>query len=121
MAAEVVAASGEDRRPSFILDEEEEMESVQAPLASKEATDDESLMGSEFGEVADDDEKIFINVGGARHETLLSSLKNKPRTRLCTLAKRHRQGSRREYFFDRHPGVFSAVMDYYRSGQPLSN
>jgi hypothetical protein len=65
----------------------------------------------------DDEEKVVINVGGQRHETLISSLTAKPNTRLGRLALKHKPGVKEEYFFDRHPEVFSAIMDYYRSGE----
>ena len=61
--------------------------------------------------------QIVINVGGIRHETLVSTLLAKAGTRLHHLAKHHVRGTAREYFFDRHPGVFSTVMDYYRGGE----
>lgn len=64
-----------------------------------------------------DEEKVIINVGGQRHETLVSSLVAKPNTRLGRLALKHKQGVKEEYFFDRHPEVFSSIMDYYRSGK----
>ena len=77
--------------------------------------DDSVTVTGTIGDVEDAD-KIVINVGGIRHETLTSTLLAKPHTRLCYLARRHRQGVREEYFFDRHPGVFSTVMDFYRTG-----
>lgn len=73
----------------------------------------------------DSKEKILINVGGIRHETLLCTLLAKPFTRLGMLAREHlrrkknkltRYG-REEYFFDRHPGVFATIIDYYRTGE----
>jgi hypothetical protein len=60
--------------------------------------------------------QIVLNVGGIRHETLLSTLLEKSGTRLSQLAENHVRGACSEYFFDRHPGVFSTVMDYYRAG-----
>jgi hypothetical protein len=70
----------------------------------------------------DDDDKIILNVGGVRHETLISTLTNKAGTRLASLALRHRKfypGITKEYFFDRHPGVFSTVIDFYRNGKVM--
>ena len=66
-----------------------------------------------------DDDKIVINVGGQRHVTLTSTLLKKPGTRLWHLVMRNNgSGNRnREFFFDRHPGVFSSVIDYYRTGE----
>ena len=77
-----------------------------------------------------EDEKIIINVGGVRHETLLSTLISKPGTKLCQLARRHEKGTGEkgtgdkatgpvEHFFDRHPGVFGTVIDFYRSGKSI--
>ena len=77
-----------------------------------------ALMTDPNGQIADDtDEKVIINVGGVRHETLVSTLLTMPGTRLGNIGKKHVKGrGPREYFFDRHPGVFGAVMDYLRSG-----
>lgn len=85
------------------------------------ATDEDGEQEMGLGDLGDidDDEKIVINVGGTRHETLLATLNSKPGTRLYQIAMRHSSGKTREYFFDRHPGVFSTVMDYYRSGKCL--
>ena len=69
------------------------------------------------GDIDPGDEKVVINVGGIRHEILVSSLIDKRGTRLCNLAHKHIKGRKEEYFFNRHPGVFSSVMDYYRSGR----
>ena len=70
-----------------------------------------------LGYVSDEEEdKVVINVGGQRHETLVKSLAARPNTRLGKLVLRHKKGVKEEYFYDRHPGVFSSVIDYYRSG-----
>uniref|UniRef100_H0VM79 Potassium voltage-gated channel subfamily C member 4 n=1 Tax=Cavia porcellus TaxID=10141 RepID=H0VM79_CAVPO len=80
-------------------------------------------------------EKIIINVGGTRHETYRSTLRTLPGTRLAWLADPD-GGGRPEYdgggpgssgssggaggcefFFDRHPGVFAYVLNYYRTGK----
>ncbi|KAM9000321.1 potassium voltage-gated channel subfamily C member 4 isoform X2 [Sarcophilus harrisii] len=80
-------------------------------------------------------EKIIINVGGTRHETYRSTLRTLPGTRLAWLADpdgggRQDQdggggragsssscGGGSEFFFDRHPGVFAYVLNYYRTGK----
>uniref|UniRef100_A0A3Q2XRQ8 Potassium voltage-gated channel, Shaw-related subfamily, member 2 n=1 Tax=Hippocampus comes TaxID=109280 RepID=A0A3Q2XRQ8_HIPCM len=62
----------------------------------------------------DDNERIILNVGGTRHETYKSTLKTLPGTRLALLASDSDIGS---YFFDRHPGVFAYVLNYYRTGK----
>ncbi|GAB1599740.1 voltage-gated channel Shaw-like [Argonauta hians] len=64
------------------------------------------------------DERITLNVGGVRHETHVSTLKNCPQTRLSKLADIHKQTHQKEeYFFDRHPAVFNSVIDFYRTGE----
>ncbi|XP_077400673.1 voltage-gated potassium channel KCNC2 isoform X2 [Vanacampus margaritifer] len=82
----------------------------------------------------DDNERIILNVGGTRHETYKSTLKTLPGTRLALLASDSDIGSvldqlqqvpgfieynarTNEYFFDRHPGVFAYVLNYYRTGK----
>lgn len=65
------------------------------------------------------DERILLNVGGVRHETHVSTLRNIPRSRLSRLAEVHLDngGGRQEYFFDRHPAVFNSIIDFYRTGE----
>lgn len=82
----------------------------------------------------DDNERIILNVGGTRHETYKSTLKTLPGTRLALLASDSDLDSvldqlqqvpgfieynarTNEYFFDRHPGVFAYVLNYYRTGK----
>ncbi|XP_029453029.1 potassium voltage-gated channel subfamily C member 2 isoform X2 [Rhinatrema bivittatum] len=85
----------------------------------------------------DDNERIVLNVGGTRHETYRNTLKTLPGTRLALLASEHRSESgeqqqqqqqtplgfessnpkSNEFFFDRHPGVFAYVLNYYRTGK----
>nr|XP_058924563.1 potassium voltage-gated channel subfamily C member 4 isoform X1 [Kogia breviceps] len=76
-------------------------------------------------------EKIIINVGGTRHETYRSTLRTLPGTRLAWLADPDgggrpvsdgggagsSGGGGCEFFFDRHPGVFAYVLNYYRTGK----
>ena len=71
-------------------------------------------------------DRVIINVGGYRHETYISTLKNFPDTRLAWIAetaskqKDYEDGDElveREFFFDRHPGVFVNVLNYYRTGK----
>ncbi|XP_042321329.1 potassium voltage-gated channel subfamily C member 4 isoform X2 [Sceloporus undulatus] len=76
-------------------------------------------------------EKITLNVGGTRHETYKSTLRTLPGTRLAWLAEPeeapscqgqqgqegHFDAQRREFFFDRHPGIFAYVLNYYRTGK----
>lgn len=66
------------------------------------------------------DIRVRINVGGTIFETFRSTLERIPGTRLALLsvlgeADDTWDKERHEFFFDRHPGVFSMVMQYYRS------
>ncbi|XP_053364145.1 potassium voltage-gated channel subfamily C member 2 [Clarias gariepinus] len=97
-----------------------------------------------MGKLEDDHERIILNVGGTRHETYRTTLRTLPGTRLALLASipsaalcgsgsgsdaesalldhhHHHQNQQvcigNEYFFDRHPGVFAYVLNYYRTGK----
>uniref|UniRef100_A0AC35TGD1 BTB domain-containing protein n=1 Tax=Rhabditophanes sp. KR3021 TaxID=114890 RepID=A0AC35TGD1_9BILA len=65
------------------------------------------------------DERVIINVGGIRHEVFQSTLKKIPATRLSRLTPNlaNYDPVLNEYFFDRHSGVFSMVLNYYRTGK----
>ncbi|XP_010900721.1 potassium voltage-gated channel subfamily C member 4 [Esox lucius] len=84
----------------------------------------------------EDSEKIVINVGGTRHETYKSTLRTLPGTRLAWLADPPEPVNTpdidsfsvgaispnptpltNELFFDRHPGIFAYVLNYYRTGK----
>lgn len=69
--------------------------------------------------MTDADNRVIINVGGVRHETYKATLKKIPATRLSRLteALANFDPLLNEYFFDRHPGVFSQILNYYRTGQ----
>ncbi|XP_051273524.1 potassium voltage-gated channel subfamily C member 3b isoform X1 [Dicentrarchus labrax] len=68
-------------------------------------------------------EKIVINCGGVRHETYRSTLKTLPGTRLSWLTEPDAFNNfdydpkLDEFFFDRHPSVFSFILNYYRTGK----
>ncbi|KAL8602348.1 hypothetical protein ACOMHN_022861 [Nucella lapillus] len=67
-----------------------------------------------------EDRRIRLNVGGVVFETLRSTLRRKPSTRLAQLADRLESDDtwdleRQEYFFDRHPGVFASILHSYRT------
>jgi potassium voltage-gated channel Shaw-related subfamily C protein len=64
----------------------------------------------------DGENRIILNVGGIRYETYKATLKKIPATRLSRLteALANYDPILNEYFFDRHPGVFAQVLNYYR-------
>ncbi|XP_050677169.1 potassium voltage-gated channel protein Shaw-like isoform X1 [Leptidea sinapis] len=67
----------------------------------------------------DGENRIILNVGGIRYETYKATLKKIPATRLSRLteALANYDPVLNEYFFDRHPGVFAQVLNYYRTGK----
>jgi len=69
--------------------------------------------------MADADNRVVVNVGGIRHETYKATLKKIPATRLSRLteALANYDPILNEYFFDRHPGVFAQILNYYRTGK----
>ncbi|XP_067211460.1 potassium voltage-gated channel protein Shaw-like isoform X2 [Linepithema humile] len=64
-------------------------------------------------------DRVILNVGGVRHETYKTTLKKIPATRLSRLTKAlvNYDPVLNEYFYDRHPGVFAQVLNYYRTGK----
>ncbi len=89
--------------------------------------------------MADADNRVILNIGGIRHETckhknfsLLiddvffflsrvdkATLKKIPATRLSRLteALSNYDSVLNEFYFDRHPGVFGQILNYYRTGK----
>ncbi|XP_053673741.1 potassium voltage-gated channel protein Shaw-like [Anopheles nili] len=67
----------------------------------------------------DGENRIILNVGGIRYETYKATLKKIPATRLSRLteALANYDPVLNEFFFDRHPGVFAQVLNYYRTGK----
>ena len=63
------------------------------------------------------DDVVIINVGGIRHEVLRETLRKVPNTLLTDLnnVQNHFRQKSNEYYFDRHPAVFSAVLNFYRT------
>ena len=61
---------------------------------------------------------VVINVGGVKHETQTSTLKNAP-TNLADDAFMHLfyRPETDDYFFDRHPAAFAIVLNYHRTGE----
>lgn len=67
-------------------------------------------------------DRIVINCGGVRHETFRSTLRAYPDTRLAwctnnTCNNPDYDPVTGEFFFDRHPGIFAQIINYYRTGQ----
>lgn len=67
----------------------------------------------------DIENRVVLNVGGTRFETYKTILKKIPATRLSRLTEAlvNYDPDTNEYFFDRHPGVFSQILNYYRTGK----
>lgn len=63
-------------------------------------------------------DKVVLNVGGERFTTRAITLKSVSHTRLDNLDCSHPSYDpvNNEYFFDRSPRVFSAILDYLRTG-----
>ncbi|XP_034947087.1 potassium voltage-gated channel protein Shaw [Chelonus insularis] len=68
---------------------------------------------------SDTENRVILNVGGIRHETYKATLRKIPATRLSRLTEAlgNYDPILNEYFFDRHPGVFAQVLNYYRTGK----
>ncbi|XP_020297042.1 potassium voltage-gated channel protein Shaw-like [Pseudomyrmex gracilis] len=64
-------------------------------------------------------DRVTLNVGGVRHETYKATLRKIPATRLSRLTEAlvNYDPVLNEYFYDRHPGVFAQVLNYYRTGK----
>lgn len=63
--------------------------------------------------------RLIINVGGVRFETYRETLKLLSETRLANLSKTNSDFDPviNEFFFDRDPVSFAAILNYYRSGK----
>lgn len=79
-------------------------------------TSSKTYLREDLDKQGDVTKKVVINVGGMRHETYMGTLKSLPGTRLAKLMDHDPSGDP-EFFFDRHPGVFSNVLNYYRTGK----
>jgi potassium voltage-gated channel Shaw-related subfamily C protein 1 len=65
------------------------------------------------------DNRVVLNIGGIRFETYKTTLRKIPATRLSRLTESlaNYDPILNEYFFDRHPGVFAQILNYYRTGK----
>ncbi|PRP82030.1 hypothetical protein PROFUN_03720 [Planoprotostelium fungivorum] len=66
-------------------------------------------------------ERVVLNIGGTRFETCASTLSKYPDSLLGTMfheRNRHLRcmDSKGEYFFDRCPNAFTAIIEFYRTG-----
>lgn len=64
-------------------------------------------------------EKLIFNVGGKHFMTLRSTLERIPHTRISDLDELDPayDFQNDEYFFDRNPKYFSAILDFFRTGE----
>lgn len=78
-----------------------------------------AMYSQSYSRGADIDNRVTLNVGGIRFETYKATLKKIPATRLSRLteALSNYDPVLNEYFFDRHPGVFAQILNYYRTGK----
>ena len=66
--------------------------------------------------------RVIINVGGSKHECYISTIQILPDSRLNWIAETALRTSNfdpevHEFFFDRHPGCFIHIMNFFRTGQ----
>lgn len=78
-----------------------------------------TMSSNQISAEMDIENRVILNVGGTRFETYKTILKKIPATRLSRLTEAlvNYDPDTNEYFFDRHPGVFSQILNYYRTGK----
>ena len=106
-------------KPSYLASEEGDRLSESSSDTTVPSAAETISAKSDATSGSDEEDRIVLNVGGVRHETHLSTLRNITSTRLSRLADQHMfSGIKKEmYFFDRHPAVFNSVIDFYRTGR----
>ena len=64
-------------------------------------------------------ERIVINIGGVRFETYKNTLKFIEDSRLAYMSEQNSDYDpiQNEYFFDRDPDSFQAILNYFRTGK----
>ncbi len=101
----------------------ERQDSIQSKSSNEDILPIEPRVKTDSGQTTKRKDRVVINVGGMRHITYRSTLRNVPDTRLSWLADSSAfhsadyDAETGEFFFDRHPAVFSHVLNYYRTGK----
>jgi len=95
-------------------------EITQVPL--KESKRDALMKRTHSDSIMSLSERVILNIGGTRFETYVQTLtKYSDTLRSVMFDERNRHmrkpDSRGEYFFDRSPVYFGAILEYYRSGK----
>ncbi|XP_071098859.1 potassium voltage-gated channel protein Shaw-like [Haliotis cracherodii] len=64
-------------------------------------------------------ETVIFNVGGSRFETYRSTLNSLPFSKLAdeTFLEKYYREDKKDYFFDREPDGFKAILNYLRTGE----
>ena len=109
--AKLAAAAKVER----LAEEKKETKTEDGGGKNEEDNDNDNVVAKEDGFIPDD--LVTINVGGTNHDTSLETLMSVPKTRLWELAKSAQASGKRKFFFDRHPEIFSYIMNFYRVGK----